>query len=160
MAKPLILVVDDEKAFADTVAQAIGETGKYETLTAYSAREALAHLRKNKKLFGVLGNKIRLIILDIKMPGMDGLQLLEKIRQEYGIDIGIAMLTAWEDEEKWEKATSGFIVNYIRKPLEKKELLETVDRFFRGEDAKMTLDTFEKHIDKMAEFKQKREGAQ
>jgi response regulator RpfG family c-di-GMP phosphodiesterase len=84
---------------------------------------------------------------------MDGLRLLEKIRKEYGEDIGISMLTAWEDEDKWDRATSGFVVNYIKKPFIAKDLIATIEKFFEGKDVKMVLETLEKHIAKKEEFK-------
>ena len=153
MDNPLIMVVDDEIMVADTISQTIKETGKYRVITAYTAKEALKHLAKNKGLLGMGGNKIRLVILDIKMPEMDGLQLLEKIRKDYGEGIGAIMLTAWEDAEKWERATSGFVINYIKKPYKKDELLSSIDGFFSGKEGKMVLKTFDKHIEKRKEFK-------
>lgn len=156
MAKPLIMVVDDEVDVANSIANLIKDTKKYNVVTAYSADEALKHLSKNKLFMGLGGNRIRLIFLDIKMPGMDGLQFLEKIRNEFGEDIGVAMLTAWEDKEKWERATSGFIVNYIKKPFDSKELISTIDNFLEGKEEKMIFNTFEKHIQKREEFE--REG--
>lgn len=154
MAKPLVLVVDDEKQVADMIAQAVNESDRYEALTAYSGQQALEVLKKHKQLFGLAGNRIRFVFLDIKMPEIDGLALLEKIRQNYAEDLGVSMLTAWEDEEKWDKATSGFVVNYLKKPFKSEEVLTTLDRFFAGDDAEMTLETFKKHIDKKKEFKQ------
>ncbi|MFC1568236.1 hypothetical protein ACFL37_00895 [Candidatus Margulisiibacteriota bacterium] len=65
------------------------------------------------------------------------------------------MLTAWEDEEKWDKATSGFVVNFIKKPFKSEELVATADNFFQGSEGKMVLKTFEKHIEKREEFKKK-----
>ena len=85
----------------------------------------------------------------------ESLQLLDKIRRDYGEDIGLSMLTAWEDEEKWDKATSGFVVNYIRKPFKSEELLSTLKNFFEGREARMVLDTFERHIEKKEEFRKK-----
>lgn len=155
MANPLVMVVDDEVDVANSIANVIKDTKRYEVLTAYSAREALDHLSKNKVFFGLGGNKIRMILLDIKMPEMDGLQFLEKLRKDYGEDIGVSMLTAWEDEEKWDRATSGFVVNYIKKPFKTEELISTLDNFFAGKEAKMVLNTFEKHIEKREEFKKK-----
>jgi CheY-like chemotaxis protein len=155
MAKPVVMVVDDEIDVANSIANTIKDTNLYEVVTAYSAKEALDQLSKHKTFLGLGGNKIRFILLDIKMPEMDGLQLLEKIRRDYGEDIGISMLTAWEDEEKWDKATSGFVVNYIRKPFKGEDLLTTLKNFFEGREARMVLDTFERHIEKKEEFRKK-----
>ncbi|MDD5593230.1 MAG: response regulator [Candidatus Margulisbacteria bacterium] len=155
MSKPVIMVVDDEVDVANSIANTIKDTGEYEVVTAYSAKEGLEQLSKHRTFLGLGGNKIRLIFLDIKMPQMDGLQLLEKIRKDYGEDIGISMLTAWEDAEKWDRATSGFVVNYIRKPFKGEDLLATIKNFFEGREARMVLDTFEKHIEKQEEFRKK-----
>ena len=152
MSKPMVMVVDDEVDVANSIAATLKDADKYEVVTAYSGKEAIDHLKKNKVMMGLAGNRIRLILLDIKMPGMDGLQLLEKIRKDFGEDIGISMLTAWEDEEKWDKATSGFVVNYIKKPFKSDELLKTVEDFFAGKEGEMVLDTFEKHISKREEY--------
>ena len=152
MAKPLIMVVDDEIDVANSITNTIKDTARYDVITAYSGPEALQNLKKHKVLLGLGGNRIRLVLLDIKMPGMDGLELLEKIRQDFGEDIGISMLTAWEDEEKWDRATSGFVVNYIKKPFKSEELIATIDDFFSGREGMMVLDTFEKHITKREKF--------
>ena len=165
MAKPLILVVDDEKAVADSIARIIRGTGRYETAVAYKQQKLksrtssfypLELLAKNKIFWGLGGNKIKLIILDIKMPEMDGLQFLEKIRKEYREDIGVTMLTAYEDEEKWERATNGFVINYIKKPFEPENLIGTIDKFFAGKEVEMVLNTIEKHIEKQKEWKKQK----
>ncbi len=156
MSKPIVMVVDDEVDVANAITNIIKDTDKYEVVTSYSAKGALEQLKKHKVLFGLGGNKIRLILLDIKMPDMDGLQLLEKIRKDFGEDIGISMLTAWEDDEKWERATSGFVINYIKKPFKAEDLTATLDNFFKGDEGKMVLNTFEKHIEKRDEFSNKK----
>lgn len=153
MSKPLVMVVDDEVDVANAIANTIKDTGKYDVISAYSAKDALDHLTKNKLFFGLGGNRIHFIFLDIKMPEMDGLTFLEKVRKNFGEDIAVSMLTAWEDEEKWDKATSGFVVNYIRKPFKSEEIITTLDDFFAGDEGKMVLKTFEKHIQKREEFK-------
>ncbi len=151
--KPLIMVVDDEVDITNALAGIIKDADKYDVIIANDAKEALDQLTKNKLLFGLGGNRIRFIFLDIKMPETDGLTLLKKVRKSFGEDIGVSMLTAWEDEEKWDKATGGFVVNYIRKPFKSEEILATLDKFFQGGEGKMVLDTFEKHLDKKEEFK-------
>lgn len=155
MTKPLVMVVDDEVDVANSIANIIKETERYEVVIAYSAKGALEQLSKNKVFFGIGGNRIRLVIVDIKMPEMDGLQFLEKVRKDYGESIGVSILTAWEDEEKWDRATSGFVVNYIKKPFKSEELISTIDGFFKGEGGEMVLNTFEKHIERREEFKSK-----
>ncbi|MFC1568235.1 hypothetical protein ACFL37_00890 [Candidatus Margulisiibacteriota bacterium] len=70
MSKPLIMVVDDEIDVANSIANTIKDTDRYEVITAYSAKEAFEHLKKNKVMMGIGGNRIRLIFLDIKMPAV------------------------------------------------------------------------------------------
>ena len=154
MARPLVMIVDDEVDVANSIANIIKDTEKYDVITANSAQDGINLLQKNKVFFGLGGNRIRLVFLDIKMPEMDGLTFLEKVRKDFGEDIGISMLTAWEDADKWDRATSGFVVNYIRKPFKSQEVLDTLDKFFAGDEGKMVLETFEKHLDKKKEFKQ------
>lgn len=153
MDNPLIMVVDDDKVVADSIANTIKDTKRYDVITAYSAKEALDNLSKNKIMLGLRGNRIRLVFLDIKMPDMDGLQLLEKIRKDYGDQVAVTMLTAYEDEEKWNRATSGFVINYIKKPFDEKDLIGTLDKFFAGKEGEMVMRTFEKALDKKEELK-------
>ncbi|MFH1362486.1 MAG: response regulator [bacterium] len=157
MSKPLIMVVDDEVDVTNAVTKALSRSGKYEIVSANSADEALKLLNKHKVMLGMGGNHIKLVILDIKMPGMTGLEFLEKMRKNFGEDIGVAMLTAFEDEEKWDKATSGFVIDYIRKPFERDDLVKIVDNYFAGKGAQMTLKTFEKHIEKRKDFENKKD---
>ncbi len=159
MEKPTIMVIDDDISVATSITNVINDTEKYQVITAYSAKEALEYLAKNKLMMGLKGNRIRLIILDIKMPDMDGLEFLARLRKDYGEEkIGVTMLTAFEDGDKWEQATDGFVVNYLRKPLVRKQLIETIDNFFEGKSVEMTLKTFEKHIEKRDELKKKGES--
>jgi len=157
MGKPLIMVVDDDKDVADEIAASIKDTEKYEVATVYSARDALRLIEKNKKLMGNR-NRIELIVLDIKMPEMNGLELLARIRLTYPDDkMGVIMLTAYEDADKWEKATDGHIAAYLKKPFKEEELLKTLERYFSSADekTKMIFETFEKHVDKMEDTENK-----
>jgi CheY-like chemotaxis protein len=159
MAKPLILAVDDEPTVADNLVGIIKQAGKYDAVAAYNAKDAFAVLKKNQQLLNP--NRVSLILLDIKMPDLDGLQFLEKLRKSYREDqIGVIMVTAYEDEEKWDRATSGFIAGYLKKPIDKKGLLALIDKFYSATDARygMTLRTFEQHIEKRKEFKKGEEA--
>ncbi len=158
MDKPLIMVVEDEIEYAAEIAEDVKSTGRYDAIIAHSAKEALKALRKNGSFLGMRPNKVRCILLDIKMPEMDGLQFLEKIRTDYEDTIGVIMITAYEDYEKWDKALGGFIAGYIKKPYDRKDLLEKLDFFF-SKDAEapniMKLDTLEEGLDQMEKFEEK-----
>lgn len=144
MFKPLILVVDDEKDFADHLAETIKHSGKYDVKAVYSARDAFLEVEKNKWLLDIPKNKISCILLDIKMPEMDGMEFLEKLwqirRQEYEHSaimedrmktfIPVVILSAFEDEEKWERTKRK--LEYLRKPVDEKELFSVLERIIRG----------------------------
>lgn len=160
MAKPLIMIVEDDLPYANGIAETIRDTGKYDVAVANSAKEAFDKLSKNRRLFGLMRNRVRLILLDIKMPEMDGLQFLDQMRQKYSPDkIGVIMVTAYEDEEKWEKATDNWVIGYITKPFESKALLAQIDRYFSSDSAyvNMSIDTIYRHLDKRQEFDRKKE---
>ena len=154
MIKPLILVVDDEKELTNAIVQTITETERYDVLGVYSAEEALEALEKHKSFMGLGRNRIRCIVLDIKMPGMSGLEMLEILRKRFKENIGVILLTAWEDKEKWDKAVEGFVAGYITKPFERDNLINTIDRYFQGGDEQLILETFEKHLKKEKEYKE------
>ena len=81
MAKNMVMVVDDEKGYADEIAGVLKDN-EYDTVIAYSAIDALKEIKKNQKFLG-LSNKSKLVLLDTKMPEIDGLQFLEKLCSEY-----------------------------------------------------------------------------
>ncbi len=156
MEKPLILVVEDEVEYSEKIANAVQSSDKYAASVAHSAKEALDTLKKHKGLFGAFPNRVRCIILDIKMPGMDGLRFLEKIRQEYDESIGVIMLTAYEDPAKWDRAIGGFVAAYIKKPFDRQDLLDKLDQFFSGDEKtvkKLYSKTLYKGFDRMEELR-------
>ena len=159
MAKPLIMVVEDEVSYADNIVETIKATGRYDAIAAYSAKDAFLNLEKQNKSWNPFRNRIRLILLDIKMPEMDGLQFLAEMRKKFPAEkIGVIMVTAYEDEEKWDKATDGWVAGYINKPFDPATLIAAIDRYFSSPDAfvDMTLETFERHIQKKEEFKKEK----
>ena len=66
-----ILIVDDEKNYPPILSAILEEEG-FETLTANSGQEALSI---------IIGSDIDLVLTDMKMPSMDGIELLEKIKE-------------------------------------------------------------------------------
>jgi two-component system, NtrC family, response regulator AtoC len=107
MAEERILVVDDEYLIRWTLQQNLTREG-YEVLLAESGEDALEKVEQEAP---------DLLLLDIKLPGMDGYEVLEKA---LGIDRSIVpiMITAYEDVEKVVRAMRLGAFDYITKPFE------------------------------------------
>ena len=99
-----ILIVDDEREIADLVALYLENEG-FRVTKYYDGREALEYIREEKP---------DLAILDIMLPGISGLELCRKIRENYTYPV--IMLTAKEEVEDQLKSLSYGADNYITKP--------------------------------------------
>jgi DNA-binding response OmpR family regulator len=116
ISKP-ILIVDDEKNIRLTLSQAL-ETLGAEIDTAANGEEALAKLK---------GREFGLILLDIRMPGMDGMEVLRRVR-EIRPDIRIIMITAYGTIESAVEALKLGAVDFLQKPFDPEEIRELVSR--------------------------------
>lgn len=102
----LILVVDDQAVVRDPVAAALRNEG-YETETACNGAEAMAKIRLEMP---------SLILLDVTMPGMDGLQVLEVLRDDPALaTIPVILLTASGDKKKVMTAAKLGVRDYLLK---------------------------------------------
>ena len=117
MQAKAVLIVDDEKNIRLTLAQAL-EVLDLERTTAINGEEALARLRE--KDFG-------LILLDLKMPGMDGMEVLRRVR-ETRPDIKVIIITAYGTIESAVEAMKLGAVDFVQKPFAPKEIRELVTR--------------------------------
>ncbi|MEK6557122.1 MAG: response regulator, partial [Candidatus Margulisiibacteriota bacterium] len=103
-------------------------------------------------------NKISTIILDLKMPNMNGLQFLKELRkQEYFVTkMPVIILSAYEDKEKWQEVTdhqSGYVCGYCKKPVNMDELLLALQRIRGAESEVMIRQTLDKQYMKSRELK-------
>lgn len=114
MAETGILVVDDEKEIADLVEIYLVSDG-YKVYKASSAREGLDILSKEK---------IQIVLLDIMMPGMDGLTMCQKIRETNNIPI--IMLSAKSTDLDKIKGLANGADDYVTKPFNPLELTARV----------------------------------
>lgn len=116
-----ILVVDDERSVSDLIRSVLKGAG-YDAVSAYSGSECL------KKIGAVMPD---LIILDMKMPEMDGIQTLEKIRQ-ISRKVKILFLSAIKlDLNEITNLQDKYnISGYIFKPITGKDLLDVVKNAF------------------------------
>jgi len=120
-----ILVVDDEEGARELFFTILSDEG-YEVSLASGGEEALA-------LFN--STPFHLVITDIKMPVMDGLQLLQEIRK-IGSKTDVIMVTAYGEVESYLKAMSLGAAEYINKPIRIKELKRIVHKVLTEQKAK------------------------
>ena len=109
MAK--VLVVDDEPEAVELLVEFLSSKG-YEVLTATSGEEALRRVKEDRP---------HLVLLDIRMPKMNGLEVLKRIR-EIDPEMGIIMVTAVNEEDVGRQALELGAFDYVVKPLDLKYL--------------------------------------
>lgn len=107
MAEERILVVDDEYLIRWTLEQNLTKEG-YQVLVAQTGEEALEKVEREA---------LDLVLLDIKLPGMDGYEVLEKLLQKDRNIVPI-MITAFDDVDKVVKAMKLGAFDYISKPFD------------------------------------------
>ena len=112
-----ILVVDDEHDICDFVQNFFQERG-YSVLAASSGEDALKMIK---------GERPDLVLLDIKMKGMDGIAALKHIR-DIDKKIKVVMVTAMEDQDRMDEACKLGACEYITKPLVLDHLEHAVEK--------------------------------
>lgn len=117
MTKDRILIVDDEADIALILKLQLEGAG-YKTTRAKDGLEALEHLAKES---------YDLVLLDIKMPRMDGLEVLKRIQEEM-IDAAVVMMTAHGSESVAVKAMQQGALDYVAKPFATDEILQKAER--------------------------------
>lgn len=104
--KKTVLIVEDEPAYQHTLAQKLGMEG-FDVITASDGEEGLAT---------ALAKHPDLILLDIQMPKMDGIEMAKKLRaDEWGKSAKIIILTNVSDEDKVAKAMETEVFEYVVK---------------------------------------------
>ncbi|MFZ5905992.1 MAG: response regulator [Nitrospirota bacterium] len=117
MPKTKVLLVDDEVEFVSALAERLRLRG-YDTEAVSRAEKALSIIREEPP---------DVILLDFRMPGMDGLEALKQIKN-ISPSIEIIMLTGLEDSRSIEEAKKSGAPEYIMKPADINELIEKIDQ--------------------------------
>jgi two-component system response regulator AtoC len=117
MRKKRILIIDDEQPLLESLEMFLSEKG-YEIQCALSATEGLAKTNDFAP---------DIIILDIRLPDMDGLDVLQELRRKYG-KISTIMITAFHDMDTTIKAMKLGASEYITKPIDVEELERAIGR--------------------------------
>ncbi len=112
-----VLIVDDEETLTWSMAKSLSkDKDKYEVLIANNGREAL-HLLK--------ANKIDLVITDIRMPDINGLDLLVMIKKEF-TETKVIIMTAYGSSDVQKEANQRGSLFYIEKPFEISEIRKII----------------------------------
>jgi signal transduction histidine kinase len=120
-----LLIVDDSVDQRLLLKTVLNAAGYAELITAESARDAFKHLRMDETQGVEVG--IDLILLDITMPEMDGIEACRQIKAVRHVrDIPIVMVTAHTEVSELESAFAPGAIDYITKPINKVELLSRV----------------------------------
>ena len=115
-----ILVIDDDDSFRSVLQYNLSQAG-YEVEIAVGGREGLQQMKQAP---------FDAVITDIKMPGMDGLEVLGRVKKEYP-DIVVIMITAHGSIEMAVEAMRQGAYDYITKPLNRDALLLTLEKALR-----------------------------
>lgn len=121
MAIAKILLVDDEKPFVETMTKRLKKR-EVDIVSAYNGKEALECLAKD--------GTIEVVILDIKMPVMDGMTALKKIKNKHPL-VEVIMLTGHGTLETGIEGMKMGAFDYLMKPCDMDQLIEKVDEAAR-----------------------------
>jgi len=117
-----ILVVEDEELIRDTIVLALGDEG-YDVVTSADGRTALELIHQTNQIYGdAEANQINLVILDLMLPYINGLDLCRLLRHE-GINLPILMLSAKGSETDRVVGLEVGADDYLTKPFGMRELI-------------------------------------
>lgn len=111
-----ILIVDDDLDILANLSDILSELG-YDIITAASGQQALEKLDESDE-----GQRLDLCLLDFKIPGMDGVELLEKIHERRP-DVPAIMVTAYAGEDGDRRAMEAGTWKVMRKPVDVRLLI-------------------------------------
>jgi DNA-binding response OmpR family regulator len=106
-AMPRVLVVDDEPDAVELLREFLTAKG-YEVTDASDGEEALRRVKEDRP---------HLILLDVRMPKLNGLEVLKRVR-EIDREVGVIMVTAVNEEDTGREALKLGAYDYITKPLD------------------------------------------
>jgi DNA-binding NtrC family response regulator len=119
MEKMKLMLVDDEERFLTTTSKLISRKG-YQVVTAVSGAEAIEKL---------LTESVHVVILDVKMPGMDGIETLKAIKSRFPL-VEVIMLTGHATVETAVEGLKSGATDYLMKPADIGELLQKAEEAF------------------------------
>ncbi|MBT8386942.1 MAG: response regulator [Ignavibacteria bacterium] len=120
MEKIKILLVDDEKEFVETLSERI-RMRDHDSKVALNGEEALKHIDDDLP---------DVVVLDLKMPGIDGMEVLKRIRNAYP-NVQVIMLTGHGSEKDEKEARKLGAFEYLQKPVEIDTLMKKIKKAYK-----------------------------
>ncbi len=118
MARATVLLVDDEVPFVETLTKRLSKKG-FSILNAFNGQEALGCLESD--------SDIRVVVLDIKMPGMNGLETMAEIKRRRPL-VEVIILTGCTTFDSAIKGMKLGAFDYLTKPCELEELINAIQQ--------------------------------
>jgi DNA-binding NtrC family response regulator len=120
MVKMRIMLVDDEERFLQTTQKLLAKRG-YDAITAASGNECLEKLEREL---------VHVVILDVKMPGIDGVETLKRIKQKFPL-VEVIMLTGHATTESAVEGMKSGATDYLVKPTDIDMLIAKAEEAFK-----------------------------
>ncbi len=120
MKKLKVLLVDDEEQFVETLADRL-EMRDLDATVAHDGEEALSAVKEQEP---------DVIVLDLKMPGMDGIEVLKRVRKAYP-SVEVIILTGHGSEKDEEAARRLGAFDYVKKPVDLDTLVPRIRNAFK-----------------------------
>jgi two-component system, response regulator YesN len=135
-----IVIVDDEPRTRQGLQRTLESwnNGEFTILTAESGEEVMEIAEERK---------IHILLSDIRMPEMTGLQLLKNLKEK-GISPVVIVISAYSEFEYAQEALRLGVVNYLLKPIGKKKLIEAVDEAVKVMEKQVRAGMIERVVDK------------
>ena len=121
MKEMKVLLVDDEEEFVKTLAERI-EMREVKSKVALNGEEALKTMDEDLP---------DVMVLDLKMPGIDGLEVLRRAKKAYP-GVQIIMLTGHGSEKDEKEARRLGVFEYLQKPVEFEKLMRTITKAYKS----------------------------
>jgi two-component system nitrogen regulation response regulator NtrX len=128
-----ILIVDDELPVRESLRMIL--KSRYEVHTAADGKEALQRIQKDK---------IDLVTLDLKMPGLSGIDVLREIKKR-NADIEVVVITAYGNPQNLLEATRYGAVDFINKPFDASDLIDSVNKSLERRSYNLKLKNFARY---------------
>lgn len=118
---PCLLVIDDDPSMRKLMRLSLEKEG-YRVITASNGREGLAQVR---------ANQVQLVLLDLKMPGMKGPEIVAELNTSHP-DLPIIIVTGYPDSQMMMEVNAVCPVMLVAKPIDKRILIQAVRTTLKG----------------------------